>query len=425
MQKQNNEIIWFVPDTNVYLHYKWFEEIPWSSIAKELFGDTNLTVGIGIPEKVIQEISDKKDCSKDKLRKRARKISSTFSAIFLENKKISLPVSLIPLPKDQDFDDINFHKSNNDDVILLSIKKWSNSENTIVVSGDLPMLIKAKNNTMRYYKIKDEYRLSNMLSDEERKIKELQEKLSLYENKMSNIRILFAGAKDKLCYKKGVKRSVKDELELYREDLELQYPKEVYGGRSDPYSNLLSSFQKFHKTMFSKEAITEYNKDREQFIKECLYEQKMIIIAENQKESFKELLLSVDNLGGTAASGNLNVEIIFPKEITLYVQPDDVHYDEPIEPVLGNPRNRQILFQSISNMGCRDQKTIQMWTKDDIIKSNIFHKELDGVNHHMSMLLLRNIWIDTSECESFTIEWKAVDSNNPNLFSGKLYVIIE
>lgn len=425
MKKQNNDIIWLVPDTNVYLHYKWFEEIPWLSIAQELFGDTNLTVGIGVPEKVIQEISDKKDSSKDKIRKRARKTSSAFSDIFLENKKISLPVSLIPLPKDLDFDDINFHKSNNDDVILLSIKKWDNSENTIVVSGDLPMLIKAKNNAMRYYKITDEYRLSNVLSDEERKIKELQEKLSLYENKMSNIRILFAGAKDKMYYKKSVKRRIEDELKLFRNELELQYPKGTFLERNDLYSSLSPSFQKLHKTMFSEDEITEYDKDREEFIEESLYEQKMIIIAEKQKESFKELSLFVDNISGTAASGNLNVEVLFPQGLTLYEQPREVYYNEPIKPIFGNPRSHQLFLQSFSNMGGRDQKTIEMWTKDDIIKSNIIHKEMTGVNHHMSMLLLRGIWIDTSECNSFTIEWKAVDSENPKLFSGKLDIILE
>ena len=77
------ETIWFVLDTNIYLHYQWFEDIPWKDILKTEFGYTNKKIGICVPLKVLQEISDKKDSERGKIQKRAKKISSFMGEVFL------------------------------------------------------------------------------------------------------------------------------------------------------------------------------------------------------------------------------------------------------------------------------------------------------------------------------------------------------
>ena len=51
-----NNSIWFVLDTNVYLHYKWFEEIPWDDIAKTITGTENVNVGIDKKKSVKPEL---------------------------------------------------------------------------------------------------------------------------------------------------------------------------------------------------------------------------------------------------------------------------------------------------------------------------------------------------------------------------------
>ena len=186
---REKETIWFVLDTNVYLHYKWFEDIPWKEIIQSEFGYTDKKIGIGVPMKVLQEISDKKDSGRGKIKKRAKKVSSFMGDVFLSGKTGKVAMCKIPLPKDHDFDDINFHLSNSDDIIVLSVINSDISSNSIIVSADVPMLLKAKESNLRIYKIDDKYRLNEELTEDEKKLKELEEELASYKNRLSDIKV--------------------------------------------------------------------------------------------------------------------------------------------------------------------------------------------------------------------------------------------
>lgn len=67
---------YLILDTNVFLHYKDFEQIDWKSIV----GDD---VTICVTQVVLGEIDKHKDQSRGRIQKRAKKISSRFSEIFL------------------------------------------------------------------------------------------------------------------------------------------------------------------------------------------------------------------------------------------------------------------------------------------------------------------------------------------------------
>ena len=69
---------YLVLDTNVYLHYKDFEQVDW----KTLMADD---VTICVPFVVLSEIDKHKDQSRGKIQKRAKKLSSRFSEVFLRN----------------------------------------------------------------------------------------------------------------------------------------------------------------------------------------------------------------------------------------------------------------------------------------------------------------------------------------------------
>lgn len=417
----DNNTIWFVLDTNVYLHYK-FKEIPWMDILRKEFDCSNNNVGIGVPQKVIQEISNKKDTGRGKIQKKAKDISSFFGEVFLKEKKQDIPMCLIPLPRDADFDDLNYHLSNEDDVILLSVAKWDNCAQTIIVSGDNPMLIKAKGNGFKFYQPDDKYRIENELSDEEKKIKELESKLALFQNKMSDISIHFQDDKEYVEYVRPVfNNEINESIRVFKDELETKYPYK-YKPNRDAYANPMALLQN-GEYFFSEESFVEYNKDRDKFIKDSLRKKKIEIIANRQELSFKELTFYIEN-SGTASSGKINIELYFPSEITLYGKPTIIHYVKPCEPQLGYYGNLQSMAQ-LSLYGHPQQEKTKIWNDDSIISNRIIRSEYENLNHHMSGLIKRGIWIDTSNCDNFAIEWQVIDSDNPNVFRGKLNVIIK
>ena len=173
---------------------------------------------------------------------------------------------------------------------------------------------------------------------------------------------------------------------------------------------------------FSEESFVEYNKDRDKFIKDSLRKKKIEIIANRQELSFKKLPFYIEN-SGNASSGKINIELRFPSEITLYGKPKTIHYNKPSEPQLGYYGNLQSIAQ-ISLYGHPQQEEMKIWNNDCIINNHIIRLEYGSLNHHMSGLINQSIWIDTSNCDSFSIEWQLIDSENPNVFRGKLNVII-
>lgn len=241
---KETETIWLVLDTNVYLHYTWFEDIPWKDILQREFGFVDKIIGVVVPMKVLQEISDKKDSERGKIQKRAKKISSFLCDVFLYGKNGKVPMCTIPLPKDDDFNDVNFHMSNGDDIIVLSVIKSDISSNSIIVSGDGPMLLKAKENNLRFYKLDDKYRLNEELTGDEKKIKELEKELASYKNRLSDIKVIFKDDNDYVEIKRAHFDKDKNEiLDAYRKDLESAHLCKHKQNQDIAYTNPLAILQ--------------------------------------------------------------------------------------------------------------------------------------------------------------------------------------
>ncbi len=66
-------------DTNIYLHYKDFEQIDWATIVNDK------EFAIVVPYIVIREIDKHKDGQKGKIKSRAKAVSSKFGRYFLLN----------------------------------------------------------------------------------------------------------------------------------------------------------------------------------------------------------------------------------------------------------------------------------------------------------------------------------------------------
>ena len=65
-------------DTNIFIHYKGYEDIPWQSLL-----DTLDSVKVVLASIVLREINGHKDNSKGRVRNKARKISEKFNNILI------------------------------------------------------------------------------------------------------------------------------------------------------------------------------------------------------------------------------------------------------------------------------------------------------------------------------------------------------
>ena len=239
---------------------------------------------------------------------------------------------------------------------------------------------------------------------------------------MSDISIHFQDDKEHIEYVRPIfEEEIDESIRVFKDELESKYPYK-YKPNQDAYADPMVLLQN-SEYFFPEESFIEYNKDRDKFIKDSLLKKKVEIVANRQELSFKELRFFIEN-SGTASSGKINIELHFPSEITLYGNPIPIRYDKPFEPQLGYRGDLQSIAQ-LSLYGQPKQDKTKIWNNDSILNNCIIQLEYENLNHHMSVLIKQGIWIDTSICDSFSIEWQVIDSENPNVFKGKLNVVIK
>ena len=204
---------YLVLDTNVFLHYKDFEQIDW----KSLVGDD---VTICVAQFVLGEIDKHKDQSRGKIQKRAKKISARFSEIFLKEVSTQINIEVMDNPPSSAFNDEQYHKDINDDWIILSALYSPYSDTDIVmVSGDNGILLKAKRHGLGYLLIPDTLLLAEEPSDEEKEIRQLKQQIAKYEKRLPEPKVEFENETDLLKISKPTFVDMQKELKEYEDQL--------------------------------------------------------------------------------------------------------------------------------------------------------------------------------------------------------------
>lgn len=208
-------------DTNIFLHFVDFEQIPWA----DLIGDSEITIVVS--DIVAQEIDKHKDTARGKIQKRAKKISSKLTEVFLEDKKMNLPIvycDSVPSNLPADVKD-KFDPMSQDDKILMSVlaSEFKN-ENVVIVSYDNPILIKSKKIGLKYLKMPDTYLLKEELSEEEKELDKYKKELAAIKNRMSKPILVLNNEKEVLHIEKGQIIDIDNVLHEYMSEIKNKYP---------------------------------------------------------------------------------------------------------------------------------------------------------------------------------------------------------
>lgn len=413
---------YLVLDTNVYLHFKNFEQIDW----KLLFQDE---VTICVPQKVLAEIDKHKDQSRGKIQKRAKALSARFYEIFLAGSTPLLPVMDVANPPAYAFDDSQYHQEISDDWIILSALHSPISNADIVIVGyDNGILLKAKQHGLGFYKMPESLLLAEDPSDEEKEIKRLTQQLAKYENRQPEPVVEFEDETSLLTIHKPQFVDIKKELEIYETEIKTTHR---YESLSDsPVDDFTLAMQPSlnltHSTFGQKK---EYNKELDDYFEKKLRLKEIQLDRQFMEQRFVKLNLWLSN-GGTSPLGNTVVFINFPPQVAIYNQHSKmiVRCEDPKEPVLKN--NLTVYNESLMNVLNNDHKhteDIEIWDFRKNLEQSEFKYHSSNLLHNMCHLLEMkdDLYIDIATCGNFTIDWKIIDSELIEPVRGQLHVVVK
>ena len=420
-------------DTNIYLHYIDFEQINWKDVIRD-----NDDYQIVVPQIVIREIDKIKDSGNGKIKTRAKKISSKFGAIFLEDKTFNVKIIGVADPSEHQFDGKKFNRLINDDWLILSALNFeANNSNKIVIAADNNLLIKAKDSNLEFRKIQDKYQLKDEISEEEKEIIVLRKELETHKNRRSKPNIIFEDGSSLLRLKRPAILDLEDEvqskvkIEKENNPYIIDYKTNDYPGEA--ITNYLSLIKVLNTP--TAEQARRYNKELDEYFID--FEKYIRSVTKcNIRESYMQKINFLLENKGNAPTGNMNIFITFPNDIRLYGNKNKFKeaIDEPVKPqnaVYGMPVEMQKALRNIQIsqdiFGRRQSSDFRYcWDLSKPIK-NQFKRSQNELNHHLTMPLDvgDSIFIDLSQCGNFSVEWFIVDSSVSEPATGKLNITIE
>lgn len=318
--EHNKSHVTIVVDTNIILHGKSLEELPWSKI----FGA--IPEEILIPYKVIQELDRKK--YEHKYCERARKGLKKLTKLIKNEmqSKINARYCLMETSFSPEEFETGLKPNLDDDCILNGIIKYQkeSGKQVVLLTGDSSLSLKAPLFSIRVKMLASEYQLE-IDDSNQKEIKRLKSQIKELKNKMPTLNICFENKQTKkdisFDYKKRI--SSDKELQKYRDDLIRKCPSLPY---SDDAETTLKKIDKQTLAMgaiipgisffVAEEKRKKYNEERETYIKRIdPHIREMQKYDKIHSRSF-EFKLLIDN-SGTCSASSVSVKLQFPDGFKL------------------------------------------------------------------------------------------------------------
>lgn len=392
-----------VLDSNILLHYRNFEDIPWS----EEIGCDDIT--IVLTAMVIEEIDEKKDNEKGKIQKRAKAVSSRIAEILLDGATCKFPFMYLDNAYATDDERRLYHLDRNDNQILFDVMKSDlDKENVTVVSSDNNMLIRAKNLGFKIHRLNDEYRLKEELSKEEKEAQAAIKELERLKNRKPEPILIFENGENNMKIKRAVALNRETEVEKRVEELRHKWPEKTVEG--EQYSVLGTTFSNASPDM-----IVQYNASRRKFIEDFEKKIRLEVQRDDLQLRMKEIEILIYNKG-TASTGKMNIFIDVPANIKLYWtnSKKEVNYDEPSTP------SYHPYLKAIPSFSIYTPK-IEMWDMVNYIRDDQLKRRHEPLNHKLQHGLF-TLYVDSATCPNFKLKWILVDAELPDPVEGELNV---
>lgn len=406
-------------DTNIYLHYQDFQQIPWNKL---LGIEAQYTIVV-VP-KVHAELDEKKDSAKGKIQKRAKKISSKLYEILINHEKTKIPVLRCKAPNPTEEDRRLFDLSRSDNMIILTaLKSGWKKDDIIIVSADKNIQFTAEDFGLGHYLMEDEYLLPPEQDEKDIEIQRLKHELEQLKTRYSSPAVLFDSGDNEKILNRPLLRNIDEELKCAMDEVIFNFPEAT----TDNYSKVIADPSYLFTHEIDAAKIEAYNKEREEYIKEEYEYKRLMITKEITDASFQKLSFKVIN-NGTAPTGDMMIFLRFPDNVKLY------SYNKsrvstacliPLKPEIGwisMPREtRRAMIRPFADV----KENVWLWNKDRSIKNREFQEAGYGLLQGLQMELDITAYVNVSDTNSFTIQWAIVDATLSETKRGSLDVIIK
>lgn len=393
-----------VLDSNIFLHYKCFEDIPW----QEELGCGDIT--IVLTAMVIEEIDDKKDNEKGKIQKRAKTVSSRIAEILLDGATGKFPILYLENAYATEDEKRQYHLDRNDNQILYDVAMSGlDKDDVTIISSDNAMLIRAKQQGFKIHKLDDKYLLKEELSKEEKEAQAAIKELERMKNRMPEPTLIFENGENNMKIKRALVLNREAEVEKRVEELRHKWPEKTIEG--EQYSVLGNTFSNA-----SPEMIVHYNASRRKYIEDLEKKIRLEVERDDLQLRMKKISVAVYN-GGNASTGKMNVFVELPESIEFYSKgcKKEVEYEEPTTPNF-YPR----LTRTPSLFGEYKPK-IEMWDLESSLDVVEITKKVEPLNHILQQGLF-TLYVDSATCPNFKLKWMLVDAALPDPVEGELNV---
>lgn len=176
-------------DTNIFIHFLSYEEIPW----REIVGDDYKLM---IAPIVLDELDKHKTNSNKKIAKRVKNILPKIEKE--ENSTNSIIDTHLPVPKEKTFDKYNFSKNQQDHALLSAILEFAEQHDltsVVLISYDTGPRMRARQLGIPVIVLSDIYLLADEESEEEKELRRLQKEIKELKNTLPNVVLTFDDGK--------------------------------------------------------------------------------------------------------------------------------------------------------------------------------------------------------------------------------------
>ncbi len=419
-------------DTNIYLHYKDFEQIDWATIVNDN------DFAIVVPYIVIREIDKHKDGAKGKIKNRARAVSSKFGNYFLDDEYKG-KVSLIQIedPSNDILVSHNLHRDICDDVIIGAALEYEHKDDIIVIAHDKTLLIKAKNAGLKFLpKMPEEYLIAEEKSEEEKEYERCRKELEQLKNRQPKPQITFANGETILRLKMPESVDVDSELEYKMTQIRNAHPHlhkpDVQIDDENPLDTLCRMATWPQYALYSEEQLEKHNEELNKYYTYAEQYYRFRIEAQKLANELEELQFIVKNDGNTE-TGTMNIALRLPDDVMFYNE-NSVRRMNGIEPeaptIIGDKFRefgRGLGLNLISPYAGLDIPQMKCW---DLTKPSTrlnFNISTDSLVHGVKRRLniKHSLYVNTKQCGNFAIHWCICAAGCIESISGTLNVIIE
>lgn len=394
-----------VLDSNILLHYKWFEDIPWS---EEIGCDTLTIVFTSI---VMEEIDKVKDEEKGKVQKRAKSVSSKLGEILIEEKQGKYQVKYIESPYTTENDKRQYNLDRNDNQILFAVLKSGIDTNDVcVVSSDNAMLMRAKQFGFKIHRINEKYRVQEELTKEEKEAKAAIAELERIKNRLPDPKLFFDIdniESNHIQIQRSVPYDVEAVVRNKMDALKAQWPMKTI--EDDQFFILGQTYN-----ALTPDQVISYNSSREDFLKNSEEKIRLETQRDDLDQRMAHISIAVYN-AGTAPTGKMNIFLQIPDNIRFYEKRNKKHikYKEPPKP------NTNPLFNQISIS--INVPVIEIWDLDAYCRDKKMSKATESLTHNLKHTVF-DFYVDSATCPNFQMQWCIIDAELADPIKGELNV---